>query len=226
MTRRPIVVVAITGASGAMVGVRCLRILRELDEHDVHLIITPAGRLTIEQETDIPLHDVQSLAHVVHKHSHIGASIASGSTPVAAMVVTPCSIHSLSAIAHGITDDLVSRAADVCLKEGRPLLLLVRESPVHSGHLESMRRVADLGGVIAFPVPAFYQRPASVAEIVDDIAHRTLARVGIHGARREPWPGVPAERTATTALGESSGTRRQGVAAVEQHSSIDPGVAS
>lgn len=195
--RRPAVVVAITGASGAGIGVRILQLLRGLGEHEVHLVVTPAGAVTIGQETDLSLREVEGLADVVHRNSHIGASIASGSMPVVAMIVAPCSIRALSAIAHGITDDLATRAADVCLKEGRPLLLLVRESPVHAGHLASMKAVSELGGIIAFPVPAFYNRPLAVSEVIDEIARRTLARVGIAGVARAPWPGIPVDDIAT-----------------------------
>lgn len=192
--RKPAVVVAITGASGAEIGIRTLELLRDIGEYEVHLVVTPSGALTIKQETDLSLRDVEALADVVHKNTHIGASIASGSMPVVAMVITPCSIRALSAVAHGITDDLVARAADVCLKEGRPLVLLVRESPVHAGHLSSMKTVAELGGVITFPVPAFYSKPASVGEIVDDIARRVLSRAGIEGVSRKAWPGLPEDR--------------------------------
>lgn len=143
---KPAIVVGITGASGAVIGVRVLELLGENGGYVVHLVITSAGALTLRQETDHTLQSVLDMADVVHRNSHIGASIASGTMAVAAMVVTPCSIRTLSAIAHGVTDDLVTRAADVCLKEGRPLLLLVRESPLHAGHLASMSSLASLGG--------------------------------------------------------------------------------
>lgn len=191
--RRPAVVIGITGASGAAIGVRALQLLREHGSYEVHLVITSPGAVTIGQETDLSVREVEALADVVHKNKHIGASIASGSMPVACMLVAPCSIRALSAVAYGITDDLVTRAADVCLKEGRPLLLLVRENPVHAGHLAAMKAVAELGGIIAFPVPAFYNRPRTVDEIVDEIARRALSRLGIPGVARAPWPGLPAD---------------------------------
>lgn len=188
---RQVFTVAITGASGAAIGIRALELLRDVDRVESHLIVSAAGALTIRQETSLTLPQVEALADVTHKNVHIGASLASGSRPVAGMVVAPCSVRTLSAVAHGLTDNLVSRAADVCLKERRPLLLLVRESPVHAGHLASMKMVADLGGIIAFPVPAFYRRPHSVEEVVDDIARRALVRVGVAELASEPWRGVP-----------------------------------
>ncbi len=193
---RPIFTVAISGASGAAIGVRVLELLREHGGYQVHLVVTAAGALTLAQETELSLQQVEQLADVVHKNTHVGASIASGSVPVAGMVVTPCSIRTLSSLACGITDNLVSRAADVCLKEGRPLLLLVRESPVHAGHLASMKTVCDLGAVIAFPVPAFYRRQSTLAEVIDEIARRVLGRVGVEGLSAQPWPGVPRDSAA------------------------------
>lgn len=201
----PIFVVAITGASGAGIGIRVLELLRDIQQYEVHLVVTSSGRLTIAQETDWQLRDVQALADVVHTDSQIGARIASGSAPVAGMVVTPCSINTLSRIAHGITDSLVSRAADVCLKEGRPLVLLVRESPVHSGHLASMKALSDLGATIALPVPAFYKRHTSVSQVVDDIARRTLTRAGVPSIEGESWQGLPPESPAAAEGVRNSG---------------------
>lgn len=191
---KPIVIVGISGASGAPIAVRILQILRRADQYDVHLVITPAGVVTIEQECKVSVQEVKALANVVHKHSHIGASIASGASNVAAMIVAPCSIHQLSAIAYGITDDLMSRAADVCLKEGRPLLLMVRESPIHQGHLAAMQMAAQSGAIIAPPVPAFYRNPQTVEEIVDDLAVRALSRVGLFSNLRETWIGIPEDQ--------------------------------
>ncbi|MGB3414769.1 MAG: UbiX family flavin prenyltransferase [Microbacteriaceae bacterium] len=191
---KPIVVVAISGASGAPIAVRILQLLRESGRYDAHLVITPAGVVTIEQECELSIKEVKALADVVHKHSHIGASIASGASNVVAMLLVPCSIHQLSAVAYGITDDLVSRAADVCLKEGRPLLLMLRESPLHSGHIAAMHLASQSGAIIAPPVPAFYRNPASVADIIDDIAIRALSRVGLLGELRDTWIGIPEDQ--------------------------------
>jgi 4-hydroxy-3-polyprenylbenzoate decarboxylase len=187
--RRRKVVVAITGASGVCIGVRMLDLLREQDDIETHLVVSKAGIMTLRYECDMSLRDVQSRADVTHRASEIGASIASGSYPVEAMLVAPCSVKTMSAIATGYTDDLVSRAADVCLKEGRPLLLLVRESPLHLGHLRSMVAVTEAGGIIAPPVPAFYPRPDSVDDIVDYTARRALARVGLWELAPVAWEG-------------------------------------
>jgi len=183
------VVVAITGASGVCIGVRMLDLLREQEDIETHLVVSKAGIMTLRYECDMSLQDVQSRADVTHRASEIGASIASGSYPVEAMLVAPCSVKTMSAIATGYTDDLVSRAADVCLKEGRPLLLLVRESPLHLGHLRSMVAATEAGAIIAPPVPAFYPRPDSVDDIVDYTARRALARVGLWELAPVAWEG-------------------------------------
>jgi 4-hydroxy-3-polyprenylbenzoate decarboxylase len=194
------VIVAITGASGAVYGVRVLELLRAAPDVEVHLVVTKAGMMTLHHECDLAPRDLDALADVHHRPGEIGASIASGSFPAEAMLVAPCSIKTLSAIAYSYTDDLVSRAADVTLKEGRPLLLLVRETPLHLGHLRAMTAAAEAGAIIAPPVPAFYPRPVSVGEIVDHTARRALARVGLRDLAPEPWDGdvngrVAAERT-------------------------------
>ncbi|WP_372665796.1 UbiX family flavin prenyltransferase [Amycolatopsis kentuckyensis] len=183
------VVVAITGASGACLGVRVLQLLREQPGIRTHLVLSKAGIVTLRHECDLTLADVRALADVTYRPGEIGAAIASGSFPVAAMLVAPCSIKTLSAIATGYTDDLVSRAADVCLKEGRPLLLMVRETPLHLGHLKSMVAVTEAGAIVAPPVPAFYPRPRTVGDLVDHTARRALARVGLWELAPEPWDG-------------------------------------
>jgi flavin prenyltransferase len=183
------VVVAITGASGVCIGVRVLRLLRERPEFETHLVLSKAGIVTLSHECDMSADEVRALADVTHRSGEIGASIASGSFPVEAMLVAPCSIKTLSAIATGYTNDLVSRAADVCLKEGRPLLLMVRESPLHLGHLRSMVAATEAGAIIAPPVPAFYPRPGSVDDLVDYIARRALARVGLSELAPVSWDG-------------------------------------
>jgi 4-hydroxy-3-polyprenylbenzoate decarboxylase len=183
------VVVAITGASGASIGLRVLELLRGCHDVEVHLVVSKAGMITLQHECGVSLREVHSLADVCHRPSSIGASIASGSFAVASMLVVPCSVKTMSAIATGCTDDLVSRAADVCLKEGRPLLLMVRETPLHLGHLRSMVALTEAGVIIAPPVPAFYALPKSVDELVDHIARRALARVGMSELAPPPWEG-------------------------------------
>ncbi|MGW4485325.1 UbiX family flavin prenyltransferase [Amycolatopsis sp. NPDC004368] len=183
------VVVAITGASGACYGVRILQLLRERPDFSTHLVLSKAGIVTLRHECDLSAEEVRALADVTYRPGEIGATIASGSFPVEAMLVAPCSIKTLSAIATGYTDDLVARAADVCLKEGRPLLLMVRETPLHLGHLRSMTAAAEAGAIIAPPVPAFYSRPGTIDEMVDFTARRALARVGLWELAPAPWDG-------------------------------------
>jgi len=182
-------VVGITGASGVILGIRLLELLQPM-EIETHLIISPAGRTTIAQETDWKVSDVLALADVAHNYNDIGATIASGSFSTLGMVVIPCSIKTLSAIANAYTDDLISRAADVTLKEGRPLLLVVRETPLHRGHLRLMSLAAEAGAILFPPVPAFYTRPQSVDEIVDNTVGRVLARLGIENAVYKEWGGL------------------------------------
>lgn len=183
------IVIAITGASGAVYGLRMLNLLREVPEIETHLVVSRAGALTLRHECGVTLRDVRALADVNYGAGEIGAAIASGSFPVEAMVVAPCSIKTLSAISTSYTDDLVSRAADVCLKEGRPLLLLLRETPLHLGHLRAMTAAAEAGAIIAPPVPAFYPQPVSIEEMVDHTARRALARVGVGEVAPKPWEG-------------------------------------
>ncbi|OGO40810.1 MAG: hypothetical protein A2W36_05810 [Chloroflexi bacterium RBG_16_58_14] len=182
-------VVGITGASGVILGIRLLEILQPM-EIETHLVISPAGRTTIAQETDWKASDVLALAGVVHNYNDIGATIASGSFPTLGMVVIPCSIKTLSAIANSFASDLISRAADVTLKEGRPLLLVVRETPLHPGHLRLMSLAAEAGAILFPPVPAFYTRPQSVDDIVDNTAGRVLARLGIENQSYQEWHGL------------------------------------
>jgi 4-hydroxy-3-polyprenylbenzoate decarboxylase len=194
MTKLPLrVVVAITGASGAAYGVRVLELLRETPEVESHLVVTSSGALTVRHELECGVDAVMDLADVVHRPASIGASIASGSFRTAGMIVAPCSIKTLSAVAHCYSDNLVSRAADVTLKEGRPLVLLVRETPLHVGHLRLMTAAAEAGAVIAPPVPAFYNRPGSLAEVVDHTARRALARLGLEQIGSREWIGLAAD---------------------------------
>ncbi|MFE4112159.1 UbiX family flavin prenyltransferase [Kosakonia sp. YIM B13611] len=172
-------IVGISGASGALYGVRLLQVLRDVAEVETHLVMSQAARQTLALETDYSLRDVQSLANVVHDARDIAASISSGSFKTAGMVILPCSIKTLSGIVHSYTDSLLTRAADVVLKERRPLVLCVRETPLHLGHLRLMTQAAELGAVIMPPVPAFYHRPQSLQEVVDQTVNRVLDQFDI-----------------------------------------------
>jgi len=179
-------VVGISGASGAILGIRFLRALNELGVES-HLVVSPAAERTINQETGWQVRQVQELASVVYRYEDIGASIASGSFMSDGMAVIPCSIKTLSAIASSYSADLLARAADVTLKEGRPLLLVVRETPLHPGHLRLMTEAVDAGAVIFPPVPAFYARPQSIEQMVDDMVGRALLRLGIDNDLYTRW---------------------------------------
>ncbi|MEW5871187.1 MAG: UbiX family flavin prenyltransferase [Chloroflexota bacterium] len=181
-------VVGISGASGVILGIRLLEVLRPT-EIETHLVLSPAARRTIVEETRWAVKDVLELADVHYEHSNVGAAIASGSYPTMGMVVLPCSIKSLSAIANAYSDDLLVRAADVTLKEGRPLVLVVREAPLHRGHLRLMNLAAESGAVIFPPVPAFYGPTGSLQEIVDNIVGRVLAHLGIPNNLYTYWEG-------------------------------------
>ena len=179
-------VVGITGATGTVYGVRLLDALSEL-EIESHLVVSKAGSLTREYETDYSQEDITKRADVTYRHSDVAAPIASGSFRTMGMIVAPCSIRTMSDIAHGITGDLISRAADVCLKERRPLVLLVRETPLHAGHLKSMLAISEMGGIIAPPVPAFYTRPESIEDIVDHTVGRALDLFGLDLSSLKRW---------------------------------------
>jgi len=184
------IVVAITGASGAIYGIRTLEILRERSDTETHLVISDSGRATIAQETRRSIEEVRSLADVVHPFRELGASIASGSFRTDGMLVAPCSIRTLSAIANCATGDLVSRAADVVLKERRRLVLLVRETPLHAGHLRLMLQATENGAIVMPPVPAFYAEPASIEELVDHTVGRALDLLGIDTELVNRWAGM------------------------------------
>ncbi|WP_320712795.1 UbiX family flavin prenyltransferase [Enterobacter cloacae] len=173
-------IVGLSGASGAIYGVRLLQVLRDVAEVETHLVMSQAARQTLSLETDLSLRDVQALADVVHDARDIAASISSGSFKTAGMVILPCSIKTLSGIVNSYTDTLVTRAADVVLKERRPLVLCVRETPLHLGHLRLMTQAAELGAVIMPPVPAFYHRPASLDDVINQTVNRVLDQFDIH----------------------------------------------
>ena len=182
------VIVAITGASGVVYGVRALDKLAEAGV-ETHLVITRSGIATLSHETDLSVQDVRDRAAVVHSPHDLGASISSGSFRVAGMLVAPCSVRTLSGIANSYDEDLVVRAADVTLKERRRLVLLLRETPLHAGHLRLMSQVTESGAVVMPPVPAFYTRPASVEEIVDDTVARALDLLGLDVGNDRRWTG-------------------------------------
>ena len=172
-------IVGLSGASGAIYGVRLLQVLRDVAEVETHLVMSQAARQTLSLETDLSLRDVQALADVVHDARDIAASISSGSFKTAGMVILPCSIKTLSGIVNSYTDTLVTRAADVVLKERRPLVLCVRETPLHLGHLRLMTQAAELGAVIMPPVPAFYHRPQSRDVVINQTVNRVLGEFDI-----------------------------------------------
>lgn len=178
--------IAISGASGVILGIRLLETLKPTAV-ETHLILSKSAPLTIKQETDLSLKNVLALADVSYDFHDISASIASGSFNTMGMVIIPCSIKSLSAVANSYSDDLPSRAADVTLKEGRPLILVVREAPYHPGHLRLMMGAAQAGAVIFPAVPAFYTHPQSVDDIVNNIVGRVLARLGIQNDLYKEW---------------------------------------
>jgi flavin prenyltransferase len=183
-------VVGITGASGVIYGIRLLQALRDRLDIETHLILSSAAKQTIAAETDWAIKDVEALVHTVHDVRQIGATIASGSFVTRGMVVLPCSIKTLSAISNSYADDLIARAADVTLKEGRPLVLVVRETPLHLGHLRLMERAAEIGAVIFPPMPAFYNRPQTLDALIDDTVGRVLARLGLDNELFTQWAGM------------------------------------
>ncbi len=182
--------VAITGATGVIYGIELLRVLKALGQ-ETHLVISDAAVMTLRIETQYSLDEVRSLATVVYSNKDIGAAVASGSFQTRGMVVAPCSIKTLSAIANSYSNTLISRAADVMLKERRPLVLMVRETPLHKGHLELMVRAADYGAVILPPMPAFYDQPQTILDIVHQGIGKVLDQFGIEHDLCPRWSGRP-----------------------------------
>ena len=183
-------IVGLSGASGVVYGIRLLELVRGLGSIETHLVVSRAARKTIALETNWVPEDVESLADFSYPPEDIGARIASGSFPAVGMVVIPCSMKSLSAIATGLCGDLLSRAADVALKEGRPLLLAVRESPLHLGHLRRMVEAAEAGAIIFPPLPAFYTHPQTLEDVIDQTVGRILNRLGIQNDYYRAWMGT------------------------------------
>jgi 4-hydroxy-3-polyprenylbenzoate decarboxylase len=180
------IIIAITGASGAIYGLRALEILHRL-KVETHLIISANAKITITQETNKQVSDFEALASKVYDYMDLTAPIASGSYPTQGMMVSPCSIKTLSAIANSYNVDLITRAADVCLKEDRSLVLMVRETPLHHGHLSLMLKAAQMGAILFPPVPAFYNHPQSIDDIVTSSVGRALARLGIDNDAYLRW---------------------------------------
>jgi 4-hydroxy-3-polyprenylbenzoate decarboxylase len=186
-------IVAITGATGAIYGVRLLEALRRLSGVETHLLVSSAGWLNIQHELDLDKATVHALADVVHSVRDVGATIASGSFATDGMVVAPCSMRTLASIAHGLSDNLITRAADVVLKERRRLVLLVRETPFNLAHLRNMTAVTEMGGVIFPPLPAFYQKPATIEEMVDHTVARVIDLFSIGEPVAPAWQGLRGE---------------------------------
>ncbi|HEY2357276.1 MAG TPA: UbiX family flavin prenyltransferase [Phenylobacterium sp.] len=185
-SEQPRLVVGISGASGIVYGLRALDACRELGIES-HLVMSRAAALTLAQETQLSVADVNDKADVVHKVADIGAAIASGSFKTLGMIVAPCSVRTMSEIASGVTSSLLTRAADVTLKERRPLVLMVRETPLHLGHLRTLVRLAEMGAVIAPPLPAFYAKPASLEAMVDQSVGRALDLFGLSWTPVKRW---------------------------------------
>ncbi|MES2037014.1 MAG: UbiX family flavin prenyltransferase [Pseudomonadota bacterium] len=183
-------IVAITGATGAIYGVRLLQVLRNISGVESHLLISEAGVLNLHQEMDLKRKDVEALADVVHNVRDVGASIASGSFLSDGMIIAPCSMKTLAAVAHGLSDNLITRAADVVLKERRRLVLMVRETPFNLAHLRNMTAVTEMGGIIFPPLPGFYHRPQSIEEMVDHTLGRVLDMFALPHALTPRWQGL------------------------------------
>ena len=185
-------VIGISGASGAIYGIRMLEMLKKTDI-ETHLVMSKSAEMTVVYETDYKPKDVKALASVVHPAADIGASISSGSFPTMGMVIVPCSIRTMSEIATGVTSSLVSRAADVVLKEKHRLVLAVRETPLHGGHLRTLTTLSDIGAIIAPIVPAFYNKPKTVDDIINHTVGRLLDLFGVETKLVKRWEGGPAE---------------------------------
>ncbi|MFY7942641.1 MAG: UbiX family flavin prenyltransferase [Burkholderiaceae bacterium] len=187
--RTPRIVVGITGATGALYGVRLLERLKSIGAQ-THLVASPAGVLNVHHELGLDRKALEALADVAYNPADVGAALASGSFVTDAMVVAPCSMKSLAAVAHGLSDNLLSRAADVTLKERRRLVLMVRETPFNLAHLRNMTSVTEMGGIIFPPLPAFYHRPQNIDDLVNDTVERVLGLLGVAQATPKSWSGL------------------------------------
>lgn len=184
------IIVAISGASGAVYGVRLLQVLGALDHVQTHLTVSAAGLLNLHHELNMSRAQVEALAHVVHPVHDVGAAIASGSFQCDGMVVAPCSMRTLAAVAHGLSDNLMTRAADVMLKERRRLILMVRETPLNLAHLRNMTSVTEMGGIIFPPLPSFYHRPQTLADMIDHTVSRVVDLLGLPQTLAPRWNGL------------------------------------
>lgn len=187
------VIVAITGATGAIYGVRLAQVLRANPGIETHLLVSPAGMMNVQHELGLGKAETEALGDVVHNVRDIGATIASGSFRAEAMVVAPCSMRTLAAVANGLSDNLITRAADVILKERRRLVLMVRETPLNLAHLRNMTAVTEMGGIVFPPVPGFYQKPATIAELVDHTVGRVLDLIDVPQTLAPSWAGLNAQ---------------------------------
>ncbi len=183
------IIVGVSGASGAIYGLRLLERLRERDDVEIHLVLTRTAERTAHLETGKKAGDFQRFAHFHYPLGDVGCRLASGSFPVDGMVIAPCSVHSMSAIAHGITSNLLLRAADVTLKERRKLILMVRETPLHLGHLRTMVQLAEIGAIIVPPIPGYYKKPETVMDIVDHSVERVMDLLGVPARNAKRWEG-------------------------------------
>jgi 4-hydroxy-3-polyprenylbenzoate decarboxylase len=185
------IIIGISGASGAIYGYRILKMLAPIADIETHLIVSSAARMNIKHELNIDIKQLHALADIVHTENQIGASIASGSFKTDGMVIAPCSVKTMAAIANGFCDNLISRAADVCLKEHRRLVLMVRETPFHLGHLRNMAKLTEYGGIIYPPLPSFYAKPQSIEEMVDQTLAKVLDGFDIDVSKHlNPWMGL------------------------------------
>ncbi len=185
------IIIAITGATGAIYGLRLLQVLKENKAWETHLIISDAGALNIQHELDMKRREMHELANIVHNVSDIAASIASGAFPTAGMIIAPCSMKTLASVAHGFSENLISRAADVSLKERRTLVVVPRETPLNLAHIKNMAAVTEMGGIIFPPMPAFYNKSTSCSKFVDESVGRILGFFGIDpGSLFRPWEGI------------------------------------
>jgi 4-hydroxy-3-polyprenylbenzoate decarboxylase len=185
------VVIGMTGATGAIYGVRLLEVLRNLGGWETHLIVSSAGALNIRHELNMKRSEVQALADVVHDVNDVGASIASGAFKTEGMIIAPCSMKTLAAVAHGFSDNLISRTADVTLKERRRLVVVPRETPLNLAHIRNMAAVTEMGGIIFPPLPAFYGKAKTLSELIDETVGRILGLFGIEDVGLfAPWEGI------------------------------------
>jgi len=184
------IIVGITGASGAIYGIRALQVLQDIKEVETHLIISRSAQITIAAETDFKLEDVKNLADVNHKFDDVAAACSSGSYKTEGMIIAPCTVRTMSEIATGVTSSLMSRSADVVLKEKRKLVLMVRETPLHAGHLESMAKLSNMGAYIYPPVPAFYSKPQTLDDMVNHTIGRVLDIFDIDSGLVKRWQGL------------------------------------